>query len=53
MVTASAIGVSIDTPHNVVWHANTDSETKAAVSLKFKDILHLRMVSRWRLFKDN
>ena len=52
MVTAPVIGVSIDTPQNVVWQANTDSETKAAVSLKFKHILHLWMLSRWRLLKD-
>ena len=53
MVTAPVIRASIDTPHNVVWQANTGSETKAAVSLKFKHILHLWMVSRWRLLKDN
>ena len=53
MVTAPVIGVSIDTPYNVVWQANTVSETKAAVSLKFRHILHLWMVSRWRLLKDN
>ena len=32
MVTAPVICFSIDTPHNVVWQASTDSGTKATVS---------------------